>query len=430
MHVTTTSPRTPTGSVLAFTFINSLGTGVVTSGIFFLTKSGYGFSDRDNFGLGVLLGIMYIIGSLAAGPLVRWLRQRVGLSSRGVLAVLMLLLAMLCTIPMLTKIAMANTTGGAPVWPIWVMVGLYSPLTGVLWPMVESYLSGGKSGVRLQRAIGVWNVVWSAALIVAYWGVAPFIEHSPAQAILALGATHLVALGILASFGREPAAHLHSEHAPHPKVYEHLLTTFRVLLPVSYVASSALAPYLAGLMPKLGIGVQWSTVVASVWLVPRTLAFCGLGFWSGWHGKWWPVVLAWVCLFAGFLGCVGAGLFAGGDADILALGRLVLVISLALFGVGMGTVYSGAISYAMEVGKAQVDAGGTHEALIGVGYTLGPACGVIATSLVSAGAMPAGGVEPVLLGGVGVIMLLGVGIAWQRVRQGRLDPDSCATPDA
>lgn len=415
MHDATHTPATPTASVLAFTFINSLGTGLVTSGIFFLTKGGYGFSDRENFGLGVLLGVTYIAGSLAAGPLVRGLRSRMGLSSRAVLGLLMGCLALLCTIPMVTKWA---SGASAPAWPLWVMVGVYSPLSGVLWPMVESYLSGGKQAAALQRAIGVWNIVWSSALIVAYWGVAPFIEKYPAQAILSLGGMHVVAWMLLGAFAREPAQHVHGEHVPHPPVYGQLLATFRVLLPVSYVASSALAPYLAGLMGRLEIPVSWSTVVASIWLIPRTLAFAWLGFSTAWHGRWWPVVLAGVCLFGGFLGCVGAGVIVGQEAGSnVALARGVLAAGLALFGAGMGIVYSGAIYYAMEVGQAQVDAGGTHEALIGVGYTIGPACGLLASTLVVQGVLPASGFDPVVLGSVGGIMAIGVGIAWWRVRQ-------------
>ena len=41
-------------------------------------------------------------------------------------------------------------------------------------------------------------------------------------------------------------------------------------------------------------------------------------------------------------------------------------------GVGMGAVYYAALYYGLAVGHADVDAGGTHEGLIGVGYCLGP----------------------------------------------------------
>jgi hypothetical protein len=44
--------------------------------------------------------------------------------------------------------------------------------------------------------------------------------------------------------------------------------------------------------------------------------------------------------------------------------------------VGLGGIYTGALYYVMEVGASEVEAGGTHEALIGGGYTLGPLIGL------------------------------------------------------
>lgn len=45
-----------------------------------------------------------------------------------------------------------------------------------------------------------------------------------------------------------------------------------------------------------------------------------------------------------------------------------LILSLGVFGSGHAMIYVGSLYYAMEVGKARVDAGGMHEALIGIGY--------------------------------------------------------------
>jgi hypothetical protein len=382
--------------VLAFTFINSLGTGVVTSGIFFLTKAGYAFSDLANFGLGLMLGVMYIAGALVAGPALRVLRAQ-GVSTRGVLGAMMVVLGLLCLLPLA-----ARGLKGEPVWPIWLMVGLYSPLTGVLWPVVESYLSGGKSGGRLRRHIGVWNVVWSSALVGAYWAIAPAIKHYPAEAVGALGLAHVLGLVTLCAFACEPRAHVHEEHAPHPPVYGQLLVTFRYLLPTAYLVSSALGPYLPGLMPRLGIGEQWYTIVATAWLIPRCACFGLLGFWAGWHGRWWPAIAGVVGLVGGFAGCVGAGMIAtpGGDnTGALAM----LLASLCVFGVGMSVIYSGAIYYAMEVGKAEVDAGGTHEALIGLGYAAGPMCGLFAAGAVERRWIGADAFDPMVLGSVGLV---------------------------
>jgi hypothetical protein len=62
-----------------------------------------------------------------------------------------------------------------------------------------------------------------------------------------------------------------------------------------------------------------------------------------------------------------------------------LVAGLGLFGIGMGTIYCSALYYAMSVGKAEVDAGGKHEALIGLGYGAGPICGLVAIAAANAG---------------------------------------------
>jgi MFS family permease len=104
----------------------------------------------------------------------------------------------------------------------------------------------------------------------------------------------------------------------------------------------------------------------------------------------------------------------------------VVVLGLVCFGLGMAAIYCGAIYYAMEVGSAEVEAGGAHEALIGVGYTAGPLCGLAAGALVSFGLIPEYRLEPVLLAGVGGIAVL-VAIATARrvalqTRQTRSSP--------
>ena len=52
-----------------------------------------------------------------------------------------------------------------------------------------------------------------------------------------------------------------------------------------------------------------------------------------------------------------------------------------LFGTAAGFLYTAALYYAQVVQNASVDAGGAHEALIGVGYALGPGAGLVGTAL-------------------------------------------------
>lgn len=399
----------PTLAVMAFTFLNSLGTGLVTSGISFITKQGFGFSKEANFLLALVVGATYIPGAIFAGRLVAWLRGRVGLSSRQILAWLMVVLASLCALPITSAALVGERL--PPTWTIWVMVGLYSPLTGMLWPMVEAFLSGGRRGDNLRRTLGTWNIVWSGALVVAYMAAAPVIAPQPTVALLGLGATHVVALVILASFAREPAAHVHEQHAPAPASYERLLSLFRVLLPASYLVNSALTPLLAEVHGRFDISAAGQVWLATSWLIARPITFLVLGRWTGWHGSW---TMPWIgagLLLAGFAGAALSSRISVGTP-----GLVMQAGSLVCFGVGMATIYTGALYYAMEVGRAEVDAGGVHEALIGVGYTLGPLMGLVAAGLVATGAAREGQFEPIVLALVsaGAIGALGLGLKGSR----------------
>jgi hypothetical protein len=412
---------TPVASTLLFTAINS-GAGVAMSGIYYLTDQTYGFTQTQNYALGAVIGATYIAGALGAGPALRALRGIAPwLSTRGVLAALMVVMGLLCLIPITAmRMLPAPEAGTLPAaWPIWVFVTLYSPLTGVLWPIVESYVSGGKRADLLRRTIGWWNVTWSGSLVISTVALAPFVKDAAAEAIAAIFLAHLVGAAMLTTFAREPQAHLHDDAHTVPPVYAKLLVTFRMLLPMSYLVSTALTPFLPSQFTRLGIAADLFTVFGAVWLLSRAACFLLMQQSSQWHGRWWPAIAAPIMLLAGFGMCVLAHKVPGFGAGLVVLG-------LIFFGLGMAAIYCGAIYYAMEVGSAEVEAGGAHEALIGVGYTAGPLCGLAAGALVSFGFIPEYRLEPVLLAGVGGIAVL-VAIATARrvalqTRQTRSSP--------
>lgn len=392
---------TGVGSVYAFTFINSLGTGVITGALFFLANAAYGFSRGENFLLGVVQGVTYIAAAWSSGRVVAWLGKR-GLSHRAILVCVMTALAVLCQVPLITKFVAAESAKPAP-WPIWFLAAAYMPVTGLLWPLTEAYLSGGRSGAALRRALSWWNVIWSSAIPVSYVVMAPFIKERvggatwAAEGIAAMGVAHVLGAALLFKFEQTPAPHVHEEHEPHPEVYERLLVSFRWLLPTSYLVQSALTAYLPEVMGAVGIAKENRTVAATAWLLPRVAMFAVFGFWGKWHGRWWPTVVGGASLIAGFAVCVAAPM-VGGTA-----GLVMLFCGLPVFGIGMGIIYSGAIYYALEVGKAEVDAGGTHEALIGVGYLVGPGCGFAASWAVDRGLLAEHSFNPVFMAVVGAV---------------------------
>jgi hypothetical protein len=359
----------PLWTVLAIAFLGSLGTGGATNGIFFLTKSAHDFTERMNFALGVVLGVTYIAGALGVGPLLRRLVRRLPwLSSRGAVALVLVVIGLACMLPW----AAEALTGAKQPAAMWVFVAIFGPTTGALWPMVESFLSGGRRGTRLRSAIGRFNIVWSSALVVSFFAMAPLVKGHPILVLTLLGVAHLLTAVLAWWLPAEPAPHLHDEHEPHPASYAGLLRLFRTLLPVSYVVLSALSPLLPELTERLRIGAAWATPFAAIWMASRVGVFALLERWHGWHGRAWIGWAAIATLGAGFTACVLAPRFG------VEAGRLVLAGGLAACGAGMAVIYVGALYYVMEVGEAQVDAGGSHEALIGVGYVLGPLVGLAA----------------------------------------------------
>ena len=401
---------TPLPAVTGFTFLNSLGGGVVTTGFAFLAEAAYRFSPVQNYMLGLLQGVVYVIGALAVGPaLARAIRTVPGVTTRRTLALLMLALGFLSSLPWLARrFGDGSPTSGA--WAIWVLIGGYSTLTGVLWPIVESYLSGGRSGPKLRSSIGVWNVVWSSALVAAYWLMGPLKKDYSLELVLAVAAMHLLCTGVLPLFARNPAAHVEEHHAPVPEAYPRLLGVFRMQLATSYLVFSALTPFLPLACRRLELPDHLQTPIASAWLAARVVTFAVMQRWHGWHGRWATAGWGAGLLLAGFGGAVMSSTI--GVAIGTLWGITTLVLGLAVFGVGMGVIYCAALYYAMAVGNAQVDAGGKHEALIGIGYGSGPVFGLLALGAGNAGLLAPGTLLHSVSGGhFEVLMLILVAVA-------------------
>jgi MFS family permease len=188
------------------------------------------------------------------------------------------------------------------------------------------------------------------------------------------GVVQVMSCGLLALFSPYPAREIH-ENNPHPPVYERLLTVFRLLLPMSYMLMYALTPLIPSLLGRLEIAPQHKTLVFSVFLGARVVSFGFFGWWSGWHGRWRTPVWTTAVALTGF------------TLTLLAPNLATACVGLALFGFGLGGIYTGALYYVMEVGASEVEAGGSHEALIGGGYTLGPLIGLLGLWAVQRGSV-------------------------------------------
>ncbi len=372
------------------------------NGIFFVLKKSYQFTPISNCLLGLVFGITYIAGAVSAGPLTRWLTGR-GISARALLAWLMVIAALLNTMPVLAWYGFAVEARPGLAWMMWVFSALYSALSGIMWPIVESYLSGGRTNTQVRKATGIFNVTWSSALVVSLLILARFDEEHKIAAFGLVAITHIACLAILFYFPRQPGDHAHVADRTTPAVYGQLLAVHRVLLPMTYLVMYALGPLQPQIMSSIGIADNMQETVGATWLAARVITFLTLGLWQSWHGRWFTPVVGMTLLISGFAACVLAPLLGAAPGAVAAF-----LAGLTSFGLGAATIYSAALYYALEVGSAEVDAGGTHEAMIGLGYSIGPICSLLPLVAVSAGIISKDAGNPATLALTGGLVAIGL----------------------
>jgi hypothetical protein len=351
----------PLGSVLAITFLASVSGGAFWSGIFFVTAQHYHFPPSRNLALGASMGLVYALSARYTGALLRLLGRR--LSARSILVVT------LGTWGLVSLAPLAARQGQEVLWATALLGAVASAAT---WPVVESYLSAGRHGAAMRSAIGWFNVVWTPATAVPLL-IMPVVARVDLLGTIALSALfNTGAMLALIKLPRRPPEHaVAASHAAVGPEYRALLQSASWLLPLSYLISSNLAPILPHRLAALHSVVPDSVVAAS-WMVARFLALATMWRLGFWHGRWGTLLLAAVAL-------------AGGLALVLlAPGLGGVVAGLLLFGTGTGLIYYAALYYSLAVGHAQVEAGGNFEALIGLGYFLGPLLG-LAGQLLSGG---------------------------------------------
>ncbi|MCH2145796.1 MAG: hypothetical protein MK082_11720, partial [Phycisphaerales bacterium] len=254
------------------------------------------------------------------------------------------------------------------VWAIWVVSITCSVCSAILWSMVESYMSAGRHGKSMRSTIGWWNLCWMASNALGLAGMTLFMTGGNSRwAVAALGPICLVALFTVFWFPRSPAAHDSAvSDIPLRDQYRPMLRSCRIMLPMSYVLIGALGPIMPYRLDALDVGLSWVTPLTATWLLTRVLMVLAMSKIHFWHGRWGTLGLS------GLLMLIGFGLITTGPG----IGWVLL--GLAMLGVGQGMTYYSAIYYVLALGNADVDAAGTHEGLIGVGYAAGPVAGLVA----------------------------------------------------
>ncbi len=382
----------PMPALMALSFLCSLGTGSLWTGLPFVAEHDFHFTTSENMWLAVAESGVYAVVAFYSGSLLK--RLGAVATPRTVLAGILLFTLAMCLLTL---------TGS-----LWALIATalgVSAASAMMWPIVESYLSSGRHGHQLRSCVGVFNIVWTSATAAGLVLMGPvFATDFSRIAIVAIGPVCATGILCLPWFPASPPPHLEHGMPPAvPPVYRPLRAASRALLPTSYLLIGTIGPMLPYITSGIGVAPEWQTPTSSAWHGVRVIAMLAMWRLSFWHGRWATLAVGAALMAGGFLTAMGAG------------GVATLLGALAAFGAGHAVLYYASLYYAMSVGHAEVDAGGHFEALIGVGYISGPIASLVGMWLAGEG------------GARGLVLALAAGASmlaarewwrWRRVTRG------------
>lgn len=340
--------------ILTITFLESFAAVLVQRGIYFYTEHVLGFNAAENLNLALVVGMVYVVAALSSH------RVTARFGERRVLATVITGQLLCLTAILLRPHGAALVIGSM----------LFNVMLGLKWPIVQSFLSAGKTPKQQATAIGSFNLTWSLAVPLAVMSAGPFVAYWSGGLFVTGILFGGVSLLLLRRFPPRPKhlEHDHPERLPAGAVtrLQALLTSGRWSMLNSYAVLFLLNPLLPIIFKDLGFTVMAGALLAASVDVVRFLTFGVLQRWEGWHGKVTPMVAVVLAMPVGF------AMVRFGEHIAWVLGGEVIL------GLATGMSYYAALYYGMVISNASVDAGGHHEAMIGSGFIIGPGSGRLA----------------------------------------------------
>jgi len=362
-------------------FVQALGSvaGVLLqTGIFFYTHRQFGWGLSRNLMLASGQGAFYVCGALLAGRVAERLGRRRTLLwvEFGMAAFALLCLAM-----------------PTPAW-VTALLLAYTTITAVQWPVLESWASAGSAtgshadeARRLSQRLTRYNVVWAGVNAITLAGSGAVIQLWPAGVFVLAGVSNVLAgILVLASRRDEQAASTHhASPEPEPElaaVRTEAMWLSRIALPSSYVVAYSLAAMLPLLPSLLPLSTLWRTVAGSTWFIARWGTFAVLGHTLFWHTRPRLMLIATAAMLVAFLGVtIRPTDIWPGAVSTEALDLTAMIAWQIILGAAMGVIYAASLYFGMVLSQGSTEHGGYHEALIGLGSTLGPAAAAVAHNL-------------------------------------------------
>lgn len=370
--------------------LNALPLSIYFMYMFFYMKERHGFGGMENLLLGGYGGFVYMISAATAGRIA----PRFGYLN----AMAISFASMAVVFPM--GIVADSVIGQLSVYTAGAAAMAF------VWAPLESLSVQGEPKHRVQKMVGIYNVVWASFAAVGYFVGGAIVDWLGYKAIFLIPASvHFVQLLItlwlrgvakrdfgdaaMGAAAKEDSTHLHDEaEAPFARTF---LRMAWIANPFAFIASNTVTPTIPTLAKQFDLSKTMAGCLISIWLFARVAAFIGCWMWSGWRYR-----LRW--LLGAYLGMMISFVL------ILAVPSLpVLIGAQVVFGLSVGMIYYASLYYSMHVGDNHGEQGGVHESAIGAGNCVGPWLGAGALFLLPGFAHAAT---------VTVTVLLAGGLAW------------------
>lgn len=253
----------------------------------------------------------------------------------------------------------------AQVWQLLVLAVASGAGLALIWPPIEAWLAdlSGDSARLLNRNIGLFNVAWTAGLMVGPL-LAGQLWQAHGDAVFTIaGGTALLCLLIALLTPTAPAA----EHsvAPPDHVNSNLVRRFLYMAWLALFGLAFVRGMVGIVFPKLGdsLGFSPATVgrVLFALAAGQFVTFLITRITTRWQYKLWPLLVA-------LLG----GLLSMGVAT-LTNNQWVFAGCFFVAGGALGVNYMGGITYALQAGaEGRGKRVGLHESVMGAGLVTGP----------------------------------------------------------
>lgn len=358
-YVTFNRARVKTGGFL-LEGLNSLSTTYYFYYIFFFLQKQFDFDAMQNLLAASGIGFVYALGSFFAGRF----SQKFGYFNS---------LKVGCGLMCFCMLAGSN----AAELPTHIVIGVLNTIGMCFtWPALEALVSEKEPRARLQKYLGVYNVIWAAGGALAYFSGGALLDYLGPRAIFLIPAVILTLQFILAAFLSPYEKFI---HAPNPECEGEIAisaeaahselppkTFLRLALvanPFAYISINSLIPVMPTIANKLELTPTEAGIFGSTWFFMRAICFLILAYWKDWHYRWKWLGISFLAMIASFI------------TILLSESLVVLILAQVIYGFALGLLYYSSLFYSMDVSETKGEHGGIHEAVIGAGNCLGPAIG-------------------------------------------------------